>query len=157
MHWLSFAVAWWKNWNLWKSQLGTLCPISNQRQYHHGSFTGYFKDNNGKKAVSITSFSSATKYSSATFDKETFVLGAPEFCSSNPICRVSKGNEKYSAQGYRVLVYGKYHGVVESGKPLSGKVDAYGLVLLSIQFVKKHLLLLNIWKSRRWNQSYIRG
>lgn len=91
----------------------------------------FFKDNNGKKAVSITSFSSATKYSSATFDKETFVLGAPEFVLRTQYAEFQKEIEKYSAQGYRVLVYGKYHGVVESGKPLSGKVDAYGLVLLS--------------------------
>lgn len=54
----------------------------------------FFKDNNGKKAVSITSFSSATKYSSATFDKETFVLGAPEFVLRTQYAEFQKGNEK---------------------------------------------------------------
>ena len=39
----------------------------------------HFTDNTGKKAVSMTSFSSAVKYSSVTFEDGAYVLGAPEF------------------------------------------------------------------------------
>ena len=39
----------------------------------------YFKDNNGRTAVSMTSFSSEFKYSSVTFSDVSYVLGAPEF------------------------------------------------------------------------------
>ena len=38
----------------------------------------YFTENTGKKAVSMTSFSSAVKYSSVTFEDVAYVLGAPE-------------------------------------------------------------------------------
>ena len=39
----------------------------------------YFVQPGGMKPVSITSFSSAFKYSSATFSTGSYVLGAPEF------------------------------------------------------------------------------
>ena len=39
----------------------------------------YFTHSSGAKAISKTGFSSATKYSSATFEDKTYVLGAPEF------------------------------------------------------------------------------
>lgn len=39
----------------------------------------YFKIASGKKAVAKTGFSSASKYSSVTFEEASYVLGAPEF------------------------------------------------------------------------------
>ena len=39
----------------------------------------YFTHSSGAKEISKTGFSSATKYSSATFEDKTYVLGAPEF------------------------------------------------------------------------------
>ena len=39
----------------------------------------YFNSPSGKKAVSISSFSSEFKYSGAAFDDANYVLGAPEF------------------------------------------------------------------------------
>lgn len=39
----------------------------------------YFTHSSDAKAISKTGFSSATKYSSATFEDKTYVLGAPEF------------------------------------------------------------------------------
>ena len=39
----------------------------------------YFTDTTGKLASAVTSFSSAFKYSSATFEDTAYILGAPEF------------------------------------------------------------------------------
>ena len=39
----------------------------------------YFKEGTGKKAESVTPFTSATKYSGVTYEEEVHVLGAPEF------------------------------------------------------------------------------
>lgn len=91
----------------------------------------HFQGTAVNKATSITGFSSATKYSSATFGSDTYVLGAPEFILRQQYGKAQKQIEEYSAQGFRVLVYGKYHGVVENGKPLTGAVEAYALILMS--------------------------
>ncbi|MDD2979054.1 MAG: cation-translocating P-type ATPase [Hespellia sp.] len=91
----------------------------------------FFVKNSGLKADHITGFSSATKYSSATFGSTTFVLGAPEFVLRKQFGKVQAVIEKYSSQGFRVLVFGKYHGTVEIGKPLTGPVEAYALILMS--------------------------
>lgn len=91
----------------------------------------YFNKNTRSRASSITGFSSATKYSSATINGNVYVLGAPEFVLRQQYGKAQKEIEKYSSQGFRVLVFGLYHGQVEKGQPLVGPVDAYGLILLS--------------------------
>lgn len=91
----------------------------------------YFKKNTRSRASSITGFSSATKYSSATINGNVYVLGAPEFVLRQQYGRAQKEIEKYSSQGFRVLVFGLYHGQVEKGHALTGPVDAYALILLS--------------------------
>lgn len=90
----------------------------------------YFKKTTGKKPKSITSFSSAVKYSSVTYEDGVFVLGAPEMVLREDYPRYEKRIEDYAHRGYRVLVFAKYHGTVD-GKPLTGKVTALGFVLLS--------------------------
>ena len=91
----------------------------------------YFAHNSHVKASSITGFSSATKYSSASFGAVTYVLGAPEFVLRQQYGKAQAQIEKYSSQGFRVLVFGQYHGKVEKGQPLVGVVEAYALILLS--------------------------
>lgn len=91
----------------------------------------YFKKNTRAMASSITGFSSATKYSSATISGNSYVLGAPEFVLRQQYGKAQKEIEKYSSQGFRVLVFGLYHGAIEKGQALTGPVDAYGLILLS--------------------------
>ncbi len=82
----------------------------------------YFTEGTGKKAESTTSFSSATKYSSATFKDGAYVLGAPEFILREQLSQYEKLITTYSSQGYRVLVYGIYEGNLDE-IALTGKVE----------------------------------
>ena len=66
----------------------------------------YFKDNNGRTAVSMTSFSSEFKYSSVTFSDVSYVLGAPEFVLRDDFARYQSEIEAYTSKGFRLLVFG---------------------------------------------------
>ena len=90
----------------------------------------YFQKHTGKRPDQVFTFSSAFKYSGAVFGEKNFVLGAPEF-----LLRSSYGDyqplfEKYSSQGYRVLVFGEYQGALD-GKALTAPVLPRGMVLLA--------------------------
>lgn len=90
----------------------------------------YFRTPGGLRPQSITGFSSAYKYCSATFSGISYVLGAPEFVLREDYERYRDLIEQHSSRGYRVLVYGKYSGHPE-GKALTGKVLPLCLILLS--------------------------
>lgn len=90
----------------------------------------HFTENTGKKAVSMTSFSSAVKYSSVTFEDGAYVLGAPELVLREDYILYGAEIEQYAAKGYRVLVFGKYDGEID-GKKLTGKVIPLGYVTLA--------------------------
>ena len=90
----------------------------------------YFKDSNGKTAVSMTSFSSEFKYSSVTFSDVSYVLGAPEFVLRDDFARYQSAIEAYTSKGFRLLVFGTSE-TVPNGKALSGRVTPLGYVLLS--------------------------
>lgn len=90
----------------------------------------YFIKNRGKKQLSMTSFSSATKYSSVTFSDAAYVLGAPEFVLREQMCDYREIIEEYSSRGDRVLVFAKYYGEI-TGQPLTETVESLGLVLLA--------------------------
>lgn len=90
----------------------------------------YFKENSERKALSVTSFSSTYKYSSASFEEGAYVLGAPEFVLQSQYEEYREVIEEYSEQGYRVLVFALYHGVIDGG-PLTEHAEALGLILLS--------------------------
>lgn len=89
----------------------------------------YFTDRTGKLASSVTSFSSAYKYSSAVFEETAYVLGAPEFVLREEYDTYKEEIESYGSDGYRVLVFGTYEGIPD-GKELTEKVTPYGLILL---------------------------
>ena len=90
----------------------------------------FYRSTTGKKPDRITSFSSATKYSSATFGDTCYVLGAPEFVLREDYDTYREQIETFSAQGYRALVFGIYDGAAD-GKALTEKVTPLGLVLLT--------------------------
>lgn len=90
----------------------------------------FFKTPGKRMAVSTTSFSSAYKYSSATFADATYILGAPEFVLREDYEIYKEEIESHGSKGYRVLVFGEYDLPVD-GKELTGKVTPYGFVLLS--------------------------
>lgn len=91
----------------------------------------FFRETSGRQAVSLTPFTSATKYSSATFSDETYVLGAPEFVLREKYNAYQSKIEREAKEGHRVLVFGRYHGKPEMGRPLTDRIDPYALILLS--------------------------
>ncbi len=91
---------------------------------------GYFTKSTGRKAKSISGFSSEFKYSGVEFEEESVILGAPEIVLKNIYNEYEDKIEEYSNQGYRVLVFGKYEGI-PNGKELTGKVIPYCLIILS--------------------------
>ena len=90
----------------------------------------YFKENTGKKPTSMTSFSSAEKYSSVTYEDGAYVLGAPEMVLRDDYVLYEAEISQYTQKGYRVLVFGKYDGEID-GKALKEKVTPLGYVMLS--------------------------
>lgn len=90
----------------------------------------YFNKPSGRKAVSVSPFSSQFKYSGAAFEDGSYVLGAPEFVLREDYDNYREQIEQYSSEGYRVLVFGIYDGVID-GKALTGKLTPLGLVFLS--------------------------
>ncbi len=84
----------------------------------------------GRAAVSITGFSSEFKYSSVTFERESYVLGAPEFVLKEKIEEYKEKIEEYNRKGYRVLVFGKYRGVPD-GKALTASVEPMCFIMMS--------------------------
>ena len=90
----------------------------------------YFIHPGGMRPQSITSFSSAYKYSSATFSNGSYVLGAPEFVLREDYADYQETIEEKGAQGFRVLVFGSYAGT-PTGKALTEKVTPLALILLS--------------------------
>ena len=90
----------------------------------------YFKEGTGKKAESVTPFTSATKYSGVTYEEEVHILGAPEFVLRDDFDEYKEEIEVYAGKGNRVLVFGIYDGELD-GKALTGKVTPLGYVLLA--------------------------
>ncbi len=91
----------------------------------------HFQKNSSRQAEAKTSFSSATKYSSVTFDgKRSYVIGAPEFVLREQYEEVREQVEAQTSQGYRLLVFGQYDRVADGG-PLEGTVLPAAYILLS--------------------------
>ena len=96
----------------------------------------HFTNNSGKKAISMTGFSSAVKYSSVTFDDGAYVLGAPEMILREDYRLYEKEISGHVNKGYRVLVFGRYDGVID-GKALTGRVIPLGFITLSNRIREK--------------------
>ena len=90
----------------------------------------YFTATSDKKAVSKTGFSSATKYSSVTFEDISYVLGAPEFVLKDKYGDYAEEITEHASTGARVLVFGTYDGEID-GKPLDHAVTPLAFVLLA--------------------------
>lgn len=119
---------------------GKMCPLSELL----GDFTAaqssdnitmeamkrYFKIVSGKKAVAKTGFSSASKYSSVTFEEASYVLGAPEFVLKEQYENYEEAISAHASKGARVLVFGTAKEEPD-GKPLKEAVTPLAYVLLA--------------------------
>lgn len=90
----------------------------------------YFKIASGKKAVAKTGFSSASKYSSVTFEEASCVLGAPEFVLKEQYENYEEAISAHASKGARVLVFGTAKEEPD-GKPLKEAVTPLAYVLLA--------------------------
>lgn len=90
----------------------------------------YFKIASGKKAVAKTGFSSASKYSSVTFEEVSYVLGAPEFVLKEQYENYEEAISAHASKGARVLVFGTAKEEPD-GKPLKEAVTPLAYVLLA--------------------------
>lgn len=113
-----------------KELLGDFAHAMSKDNITMAAMQEYFTQGTGQVATSITSFSSAFKYSSATFGENSYVLGAPEFVLREDYDEYQEKIESYGSDGYRVLVFGRYEGTPD-GKALTEAVVPYGLVLLA--------------------------
>lgn len=89
-----------------------------------------FRKRSGKRPEKVFPFSSETKYSGAVFEDANYVLGAPEFILKEEYEKYAGQIEKWSHQGYRVLVFGRYEGALD-GKPLGRPAEPMGMILLA--------------------------
>ena len=119
---------------------GKMCPLSELL----GDFTAaqssdnitmeamkrYFKIASGKKAVAKTGSSSASKYSSVTFEEASYVLGAPEFVLKEQYENYEEAISAHASKGARVLVFGTAKEEPD-GKPLKEAVTPLAYVLLA--------------------------
>ena len=113
-----------------KELLGDFAHAMSKDNITMAAMQEYFTQGSGQVATSVTSFSSAFKYSSATFHTNSYVLGAPEFVLRDDYEIYKETIESYGSEGYRVLVFGRYEGTPD-GKALTEAVIPYGLVLLA--------------------------
>ena len=113
-----------------KELLGDFAHAMSKDNITMAAMQEYFTQGSGQVATSVTSFSSAFKYSSATFHTNSYVLGAPEFVLRDDYEIYKEIIESYGREGYRVLVFGRYEGTPD-GKALTEAVIPYGLVLLA--------------------------
>ena len=107
----------------------------------------YFQKSTGRKAQKITSFSSEYKYSSATFEESSYVLGAPEFVLRDDYPAYEEEIEKEASKGYRVLVFGNCEETPD-GRALRGKVTPLAYIMLANPIRKERRRPLLILKSR---------
>ncbi len=113
-----------------KELLGDFAHAMSKDNITMAAMQDYFTQGSGQVATSVTSFSSAFKYSSATFHTTSYVLGAPEFVLRDDYEIYKETIESYGSEGYHVLVFGRYEGTPD-GKALTEAVVPYGLVLLA--------------------------
>ncbi len=90
----------------------------------------YFTKPAGRKVMSVSGFSSEFKYSGVNFEKETYILGAPEFMLGKDYGKYQKEIEDYGGKGYRVLLFCKY-GDSADGRKLNAKITPVALVLIT--------------------------
>lgn len=67
----------------------------------------HFRKRTGQRPEQVFSFSSQYKYSGAVFGGTGYVLGAPEIILQGEYPKYEASVERYSRQGFRVLVFGR--------------------------------------------------
>ncbi len=90
----------------------------------------YFKKRSGRRPEQVFPFSSETKYSAAVFEEGQYVLGAPENILRDQFDKYAESIGTYAGQGYRVLIFAEYEGLLD-GKALTGSVVPLAMIMLA--------------------------
>ncbi len=90
----------------------------------------YFTGGTGQRPIATSPFSSEMKYSGATFEEGTFLLGAPEVVLEELYPNYENRIRRYMSRGYRVLAFARYDGELPGGE-LTEAVTPLGLILLA--------------------------
>lgn len=90
----------------------------------------YFTEPTGAKVIAHTDFSSEFKYSSVSFEKASYILGAPEWVLRDSYEDFREEIEFDSRKGYRVLAFARYMGTPD-GKALTNPCEPLALVLIT--------------------------
>ncbi|MCC8065997.1 MAG: HAD-IC family P-type ATPase, partial [Clostridiales bacterium] len=90
----------------------------------------YFRKRTGQRPEQVFSFSSQYKYSGAVFAGIGYVLGAPEIILRDEYQKYAASVERYSHQGFRVLVFARCQGTLTGGA-LNLPVEPLGMILLA--------------------------
>ncbi len=90
----------------------------------------YFNKWSGRNALAVSPFSSERKFSGATFEEGTFLIGAPEVMLGELYANYENRIRRYMSRGYRVLAFVEYDGELPEGMP-EATVTPLGLILLA--------------------------
>ena len=90
----------------------------------------YFTNSSGRKAVSVSPFSSVCKYSGVVFEDGAYVLGAPEYVLGVRFDECRDTVTEMAEKGLRTLAFVKYDGVLD-GKPLDKEVSLMAFINLA--------------------------
>ncbi len=90
----------------------------------------YFNTPSTQKSTTVIGFSSQYKYSGVSFGKNSYILGAPEFVLRQDYTKYHTKIAKYNKQGFRTLVFGRYHKIPD-GKALTAKFTPLCLITLT--------------------------
>ncbi len=110
--------------------LGDYAAASHKDNATMAAVQEYFIKTSGKQAVSITNFSSVTKFSGVTYEDGSYVLGAPEMILKDNYKNYEKEIIPYSLDGYRVLLFAKVEGDID-GHNIEGKINPVAMVLIT--------------------------
>lgn len=92
----------------------------------------YFSSNDRYEVLKLMPFSSARKWSGASFkDAGTFIVGAPEFVLKDKYYMVERDVKEYASQGFRVLVLVKTSESLKDGDMSTDKMKIIALIVLS--------------------------
>ena len=97
----------------------------------------------------IIGFSSKHKYSGVQFKDKTFLIGAPEFVLKDDLKKYEKTIQKFTKQGYRVLIFGEVSSKKDVELLASGERD-----ISPIKPIKIVLLMNEIRESAKRTFNY---
>ena len=115
-----------------KFAISALLNALNDRNMTSIALEKYYGTAKILKTNAIIPFSSKRKFQAATFDKYgTFILGAPEFVLKKNFSLIAKDVDKFSKEGYRVLLLAYTEAsIVNNELEADAKIEPMSLVLI---------------------------